>query len=94
MLTVFLSLGLYGCDVFSQPEYDKENAVSCYYRHDQNTKVIYEKQNITKITIEGVLQYQIIDVEGNNRMFNEFEFEDFICDKPKMPVIVIVPDYK
>jgi hypothetical protein len=89
LLTLFNLSFIVSCSAQELPPHDKENIISCYYKHDKNITLIYEKSNLAKINIYGVDQYQIIDIFGNKRMFNEFEFADFICDKPKFPVIII-----
>ena len=81
-----------GCVASSQTPVvtNKNEVVSCYYKHDSTMSVMYQYNNIARVKKSDINQYLILDVDGRRHMYNQYEFDDFICDKNKFPEVIII----
>jgi hypothetical protein len=81
-----------GCDVSSRTPVvvNKQEVVSCYYKHDSSINVKYQYNGIARVKKSDINQYLILDIDGKRHMYNQYEFDDFICDKSKFPEVIVI----
>ena len=77
--TVTLLLFLTSGCATNQPVPDSDT-ITCVHKYDDSLVIQYERKNISRLVVNGVVMFYILDVDGNKVFLNIHEIENYNCN--------------
>lgn len=85
IFTILVTLSLFGCkrtpDSVVIPANDILNVCVHKYDHDADVSYFSSQAQETITPSNNVKQLQIVDINNEHHMINEFEIENYICEQ-------------
>jgi hypothetical protein len=77
---------LIGCEPTIEIDFSKD-VIACTNKYDSKENIIYYSENKSSFRSQstGVIQHTFIDIYQNRRMINEYEMENYVCNKLQPP---------